>query len=305
MSLSELSFGSKSKIQIICDEFPSISSSEEAILTINSPSNIAELLPECSQESSTNLFNSRDAIKRVNKLINTVRISSSMSEYSISSADEGSLRISNRIFLQDGGATKYLMNPSISKPARLVKVEPKILRNSDTRFFENDHSFYREFEEIKIPDLFSPLYRKIVICELEEDDRFKRLEIASCCTCSGFVAAPELEFSNIDKASRGFCHYQHIAKQILVALLSPEILGSFITTPIAWISCGFEHCTLVTTLGAAMSWGYGSSGCLGHGNTHSYTFPTLITDLTNKIIVYIECGAYHNAAVSADGELYL
>ena len=60
-------------------------------------------------------------------------------------------------------------------------------------------------------------------------------------------------------------------------MLSPSILRSFVCTPVTWISCGFEHCVALTSIGTVASWGYGASGCLGHGNYVSYTSPKLIT----------------------------
>jgi alpha-tubulin suppressor-like RCC1 family protein len=77
-------------------------------------------------------------------------------------------------------------------------------------------------------------------------------------------------------------------------------LKSFICTPVTWVSCGFEHCLALTIFGTVASWGYGASGCLGHGNYISYTSPKLLTQggIQNHFITYIECGGYHNAAIS-------
>jgi alpha-tubulin suppressor-like RCC1 family protein len=55
--------------------------------------------------------------------------------------------------------------------------------------------------------------------------------------------------------------------------------------------------------GTVASWGYGASGCLGHGNYVSYRAPKILTigDMQNKFITYIECGGYHNGALTDDG----
>lgn len=55
--------------------------------------------------------------------------------------------------------------------------------------------------------------------------------------------------------------------------------------------------------GTVASWGYGASGCLGHGNYVSYRAPKILTsgDMQNKFITYIECGGYHNGAITEDG----
>lgn len=46
---------------------------------------------------------------------------------------------------------------------------------------------------------------------------------------------------------------------------------SMVKTSVTWISCGFEHCIVLTVFGQVASWGYGASGCLGHGDYISYT----------------------------------
>ena len=63
----------------------------------------------------------------------------------------------------------------------------------------------------------------------------------------------------------------------------------------------------LTVYGTVASWGYGASGCLGHGNYISYTSPKLINlgGIADNFISYIECGGYHNAAITIDGKLYM
>ncbi len=94
---------------------------------------------------------------------------------------------------------------------------------------------------------------------------------------------------------------------MLPLLLSDYILRSFVCTPVSWISCGFEHCLALTVYGTTASWGYGASGCLGHGNYVSYTAPKLITcgDLKGRFVKYIECGGYHNGAITDEGSLIM
>jgi alpha-tubulin suppressor-like RCC1 family protein len=59
--------------------------------------------------------------------------------------------------------------------------------------------------------------------------------------------------------------------------------------------------------GTVASWGYGASGCLGHGNRISYTSPKIINcgAIESKFINYIECGGYHNGAITSEGELVM
>lgn len=71
------------------------------------------------------------------------------------------------------------------------------------------------------------------------------------------------------------------------------------------MTCGFEHCVALTAAGKVLSWGYGAAGCLGHGNTASYTAPKYIASLCEQTLLYIESGGYHTAAVAQSGELWV
>jgi len=85
-------------------------------------------------------------------------------------------------------------------------------------------------------------------------------------------------------------------------LISNSILKSFLITPIRQISFGFDHCLILTNQGKVASWGFGLSGCLGHGNYDSYAKPKYIENFDH--ICYIECGGYHNGALGSDHSLY-
>ena len=73
------------------------------------------------------------------------------------------------------------------------------------------------------------------------------------------------------------------------------------------LTCGFEHCIALTASGLLVSWGYGASGSLGHGNFTSYTRPKLITTngLNTKRVIYVQAGGYHTGAITDDGSLYM
>ena len=82
-------------------------------------------------------------------------------------------------------------------------------------------------------------------------------------------------------------------------------MRSFTRIPITWISCGFEHVLALTIFGSVSSWGYGSSGCLGHGDYVSLAAPKILDTLEGKFATFIEAGGYHNAAITAKCELYM
>ncbi|XP_055683095.1 RCC1 domain-containing protein 1 [Lutzomyia longipalpis] len=70
------------------------------------------------------------------------------------------------------------------------------------------------------------------------------------------------------------------------------------------ISCGHEHAVLLTKNGDVFSWGNGLRGQLGHGDLENRTEPELIEALAGIKIIDISAGGWHNAAVSAFGDLY-
>jgi alpha-tubulin suppressor-like RCC1 family protein len=75
-------------------------------------------------------------------------------------------------------------------------------------------------------------------------------------------------------------------------------------TPVRWLSCGFDHCVVLTKYGNIASWGYGASGCLGHGNYSSFTAPKQIETLAKEKIEYVECGGYHSAGITTEGRVF-
>ena len=70
------------------------------------------------------------------------------------------------------------------------------------------------------------------------------------------------------------------------------------------ICCGGQHASALTEASQVYTWGRGTFGRLGHGNTAMVKQPRLIESLTNVRIVKIACGFAYSACVSADGELY-
>ncbi|XP_019851476.1 PREDICTED: E3 ubiquitin-protein ligase HERC2-like [Amphimedon queenslandica] len=65
-----------------------------------------------------------------------------------------------------------------------------------------------------------------------------------------------------------------------------------------------NHILALTKDGKVYSWGQGSNGVLGIGNTESQTAPTAVAALSGDRIVHISAGSMHSAAVTEDGVLY-
>ena len=67
---------------------------------------------------------------------------------------------------------------------------------------------------------------------------------------------------------------------------------------------GDGHSLAITNTGQVYSWGEGSYGRLGHGDTVTVKSPKLIEALKDVVVVQVSSGARHSAAVTADGALY-
>jgi len=97
-----------------------------------------------------------------------------------------------------------------------------------------------------------------------------------------------------------------IGGPLFLQLLTDTILRSFAISSVTQVSCGFEHCIALTATGTVVSWGYGASGCLGHGDYISYTQPELVSagGLNTHSIAFVTCGGYHNAAMTDSGKVF-
>jgi len=73
---------------------------------------------------------------------------------------------------------------------------------------------------------------------------------------------------------------------------------------VAVLAAGVRHLIAVTHEGSIFSWGDGSLGRLGHGDTTAVGEPRVISTLKAQKIVRASAGEEHSAAVGADGTLY-
>lgn len=70
------------------------------------------------------------------------------------------------------------------------------------------------------------------------------------------------------------------------------------------IACGGDHCLLLTSAGAVLSFGLGTRGQLGHGDLTSRSDPTLIQALAGVPMRSIACGLWHSLVLSRTGDAY-
>ncbi len=147
-------------------------------------------------------------------------------------------------------------------------------------------------------DLRLPLLRKLLVCKLSGNEG--RVLLDHALSASGYLSAPKLMYgtSNVSQPDASDRTLP------MNSILSAQILSSMCQTAVVLITCGFEHCSVLTRSGTVATWGYGGSGCLGQGNYVSYTCPKLVKGLPANV-VHVESGAYHTAAVSSAGEMYV
>ena len=80
-------------------------------------------------------------------------------------------------------------------------------------------------------------------------------------------------------------------------------LSHYVVKKVATHSC-CRHTLALTADGKLFSWGDGSSGQLGHGNTASHDRPKMVECLLGKHMHDMACGSGYCAAVASNGELY-
>eukprot|EP01035_Chromulina_nebulosa_P018786 gene18786-24553_t len=70
------------------------------------------------------------------------------------------------------------------------------------------------------------------------------------------------------------------------------------------LSCGLGHTLFLIESGSVYSWGNGGNGRLGLGDTSDRSIATLISSMSDEIIVSIQCGASHSLALTGSGSVY-
>ncbi|CAN1151391.1 Ultraviolet-B receptor UVR8 [Linum perenne] len=76
--------------------------------------------------------------------------------------------------------------------------------------------------------------------------------------------------------------------------------------PISMLACGGAHVIALTTGGRVLTWGRGTSGQLGHGDTANCLEPKLVNCFQNDVIVitHVSAGWSHSGFVSDGGCLF-
>ncbi|KAL5216893.1 hypothetical protein ABZP36_008294 [Zizania latifolia] len=70
------------------------------------------------------------------------------------------------------------------------------------------------------------------------------------------------------------------------------------------ISAGAWHAAVLSSDGRVLTWGWGHSGCLGHGSNAHKTLPTVVASLINVKAVHVSAGEYTTFVVTDNGDIY-
>ncbi|CAA0834714.1 Regulator of chromosome condensation (RCC1) family protein [Striga hermonthica] len=87
---------------------------------------------------------------------------------------------------------------------------------------------------------------------------------------------------------------------------SPQLLRSLSTLgpPIISLSCGGAHVIAVSAGGRVVTWGRGTSGQLGHGETINSLEPKIVESFAGFVITNVSAGWNHSGFVSEDGAIF-
>ena len=166
-------------------------------------------------------------------------------------------------------------------PSELIVTEDHRMANFrySMATFEASKKLLRESESLEVAEVAddaNTLLRRLEIFETHGS----ALKMLHTVLCTGFNAtAPRLLYStdtvkNRAVLDRGACSEDadesNVGGPLFLQLLTDSILRSFAVSQVSHISCGFEHCIALTASGRVVSWGYGASGSLGHGDYVSY-----------------------------------
>jgi len=70
------------------------------------------------------------------------------------------------------------------------------------------------------------------------------------------------------------------------------------------IYASYYYSAALTSKGEVYTWGSGEFGRLGYVDTKKQSFPRILKDLSNHVIVKLSLGYYHAAAVNIKGEVF-
>ena len=90
----------------------------------------------------------------------------------------------------------------------------------------------------------------------------------------------------------------------LQAQLLPKKVEAFAGLRVVAVSAGCLHSLALTADGAVWSWGWGTSGRLGHSDEQRQLLPKKIEAVAGQRVVAVSAGTRHNLANTANGDVF-
>ena len=282
------------------EDFTEILSNDEVIYTITNeswkkPQVVAELLPENDDELSWMFFKSIETLA-ISKI---PRLPTEDDTFSPPDDEGPILTGPGRSFLNGDTASKSKLSGAINLNRLIRPLPPKTLSESSDLVL----STIPELPPLALPDRLSPISKKLALIRYKSSNKLS--QVTFLLSCSGFASALSVEFSCEESRTRGFSQKENYEKSLWFGLLHTPALLALEQVRVAWLSAGFEHMAACDASGKVYTWGYGASGALGHGDKASASSPKVVKALMHVHVAYIECGGYHNAALSKEGEVYV
>ena len=109
----------------------------------------------------------------------------------------------------------------------------------------------KNFVDTNLPNPFSPILRKMVICETRSFAELKIEIIKSVCFV-GFTTAVSVEYSNVEGHNKAKIDYnsENFTRN---SLFSEKVVMSIMKSEVFYISCGFETCALINSFGQVLT----------------------------------------------------
>ena len=107
-----------------------------------------------------------------------------------------------------------------------------------------------------------------------------------------------------DGSYRGLCddgRLGHGSAQVTLGV--PTAIALLERLVVVDVAAGTHHSAAITESGQLYTWGRGSYGQLGHGDTEGKTAPTVVSSIQGQCY-RVSCGDCHTVVVTDDGEVF-
>ena len=90
-----------------------------------------------------------------------------------------------------------------------------------------------------------------------------------------------------------------------IIIVKPTRVHALAGQHVVHVALGRHHTAALTSTGAVWTWGLGSSGQLGHGDSANYSVPKRVEALNGAFVVAVDANGWHTVAITTRGEVYV